>query len=89
MASEIRLMKVYNTKKGKLRAKVSYVGRVHTLKLNGGKTPRCTVISMPVGWTSFEVQAISNDGIDQSVTIRLLNETKPLVRLDLTQSEFI
>lgn len=89
MACEIKLLRVYNTKKGKLRAKVSYVGRIHTLKLNGGKRPRCTLISMPVGYTSFEVQEISNYDINQSITIRLLTDSKPLVRLDLTQSEFI
>lgn len=98
MALEIRLLDIYNTPSGKLRAIVKYAGQVHKLKcdyLKSKKTTKVSLISMPVGFTSFEVVGISNYGIDRSVTIKLIDGNakgpSPLqkVRLDFCSSAFI
>ena len=90
MALEVKLLKLYHTPKGKLRAQVSYAGKTHTLKCDRLKSGKSSVslVSMPLGFTSFEVAGISKDMIDNSVTLRL-SPAKELVRVDFITSQFI
>ena len=93
MAQEIKLLKIYNTPKGKLRAIINYAGSNHTLKLDISKTGKVSssFISMPIGCMSFEVSGISNCDTDQSVTLNLLRGASfhSQIRLDLVESQFI
>ena len=91
MAQQIKLLKVYHTPTGKLRAQVQYAGSKHILKMDRLKSGKTSVsfISMPIGSTSFEVQEISIDQINTSVTIKLITPNEELVRVDFTNSQFI
>lgn len=92
MAIEIKLLKLYNIKNGDLKAKIKYGNRVHSVKCSPKKN---SFISMPIGFTSFEVIGISNYDINQSVTIRVCKENRldyspeGVVRIDFTQPQFI
>lgn len=78
-------MNVYHTKKGKLRAKLKVNNRVHSVKC-GEKTQ--SIISMPVGFTSFVVVGIKKDDLGQTVTIQTIPSDER-IELTPTQSEFI
>lgn len=99
MALEIKLVDVYQTPAGRLRAKVSYAGQTHTLKcdyLKSKKQIKTSFVSMPVGLTSFEVTNISQSDLGKSVTLKLYSgratgpqQSHELVRLDFVTSAFI
>jgi hypothetical protein len=86
MALEVKLIKLYNLKSGALRAQLQYGNKKFSVKC-GKKTN--TLISMPVGFTSFEVVEITNEDINKSVTIQTLNPNPEKIRIDFIQSQFI
>ena len=96
--TKLELIKLYNTPKGKLRAKIKYGGSLMTLKMDQNSKGLfvCSFISMPKYMTSFEVCGISNTETDKSISVRIANENGRLMydnesikRIELNQSSYL
>lgn len=96
--TKLELVNLYNTPKGKLRAKIKYGGSLMTLKMdyNSQGVFVCSFISMPKFFTSFEVVGIFNTEFDKSILVRIANEEGRLIyesdsvkRIELNKSSYL
>ncbi len=85
MAVEIKLIKVYHTKKSRdLRAKIKVNKKVYSVKCGQSFPPKRRIEGFP----EFEITGISKDDLGEELTIRTV-PAQEKIRLTPTESHFI